>query len=244
MSAATTFWGLLPFWFSGCSSQCRALRCWICDPGRLRIFARERVTACFSLACLPRLRRDQVLDLMSSAALDADEFRIALLIGQQDYQDEKFGKLDYCHRDIEEVASMLDRFCGFKPVRPFKNAVNNDGHNDFLTLQKWLVQEIKPAKRVLVLVYYAGHAVSIGGQSYFIPVDAKIGEVGKYFNVWEFLQPLHDLISAKNPSCAQRTAAELSAEPVPGAVGLLSWMDAGMVQEFRERVICRRWCTN
>ena len=160
-----------------------------------------------------------MLDRMSS--LDAGEFRIALLIGQQDYKDEKFEKLHYCHRDIEEVRLMLYMSCGFNIVRPFKNAVNNDGHNDFLTLQKWLVQEIKPAKRVLVLVYYAGHAVSIAGQSYFIPVDAKIGEVGKYINVYSFLQPLHDLISEINHSCARRTAAELSAEPVPGAVGLL-----------------------
>ncbi|CAE7585895.1 unnamed protein product [Symbiodinium sp. CCMP2592] len=157
---------------------------------------------------------------MSSISLGADECRIALVIGQQAYVDEKFVKLKYCLRDIEEVEFTLTVSCGFKVI-PYRNATHSDRHNDFQTLQKLLVQAIQPARRVLVLVYYAGHAVSIAGQSYFIPVDAKQGDVSKYINVYNFLQPLHDLICTVNQSRAQRTAEKMTAEPVPGAVVLL-----------------------
>ena len=163
-----------------------------------------------------------MLQSMSSISLGTDEFRIALVIGQQDYVDEKFNKLKYCLRDIQEVEYTLTVSCGFKVMR-YSNATHNDRHNDFHTLQKQLVQAaaIQPARRVLVLVYYAGHAVSIAGQSYFIPVDVKKGDVSKYINVYNFLQPLHDLICEVNQSCARRTAEKMTAEPVPGAFGLL-----------------------
>ena len=160
---------------------------------------------------------------MLSATLGAGEYRIALLIGQQNYVDASWNKKDnqikYCHRDIEEVNYMLTVSCGFDKVIPYRNATH--GQDDFSTLMTQLTQEIKPAKKVLVLVYYAGHAVSIAGQSFLIPVDVTEGDLGKYVNVYEFLQPLHDLISERCEARAKRTAKRLSAEPVPGAVALL-----------------------
>ncbi|CAK9015987.1 unnamed protein product [Durusdinium trenchii] len=146
------------------------------------------------------------------------DFRIALLIGNQTYEDEEsFGKIKYCYNDVNVVETTLKTTCGFQHVIKYYDAKKSD----FDTLRTQLARCIQSADREFVLVYYAGHAVTIAGQGYFIPVDAKGGEVRTYLNIYKFLQPLHDLISERSLHCSRLAAKEMSAYPAPGALGCL-----------------------
>ena len=145
---------------------------------------------------------------------EARELRSALLIGNQKYQDPHFKELRYCHSDVDALEKTLKKTCGFQVIK-YKDAKRSD----FPTLLRQLAQNNSPSsERGIILVHYSGHAVTVAGQDFLIPVDAKQDQVGTYLNVNEFLGPLHDLCLERSHKRPGRIAEEMSARPAPGAL--------------------------
>lgn len=83
------------------------------------------------------------------------------------------------------------------------------------------MQQLRGHASPLVLLYYAGHALTFGGQMYLIPVDANKGKLETYVNLHELLRSLHDITAFRSQQLAKRVAEETSANPAPGALCLV-----------------------
>ena len=98
------------------------------------------------------------------------EKRIALVIGNADYQDIHFPKLKKTKEDAKAMHSLLSSY-GFdmRPIvldadkQKMRNAINE------------FVDEVGRGSYEVALIYYSGHGLSPdGGANYLIPIDARI----------------------------------------------------------------------
>lgn len=98
------------------------------------------------------------------------EKRIALVIGNADYQDIHFPKLKKTKEDAKAMHSLLSSY-GFDlmPIvldadkQKMRNAINE------------FVDEVGKGNYEVALIYYSGHGLSPdGGANYLIPIDARI----------------------------------------------------------------------
>lgn len=104
-----------------------------------------------------------VLLLLSDATQAQGKDRIALVIGNANYEGGIFGSLE--GNDAEDMAAALER-CGFSVTRMLDagrremvRAIRTFGH--------------KMGRGKVALFYYSGHGVQVGGESYLAPVDTQ-----------------------------------------------------------------------
>ncbi len=95
------------------------------------------------------------------------EPRLALVIGNSDYQD--VVALPNPAKDAEAMDGFL-RKAGFD-VTPANNLTQNQMRRD---LRDFADKVAAAGPDAVALVYYAGHGVQIDGENYLIPVDASI----------------------------------------------------------------------
>jgi len=104
------------------------------------------------------------LAVFGSAICEADQSRVALVIGNDAYQ--KVPALPNPPRDGGDVADALQQL-GFNVTRL------SDG--DLAQMNQALIDFAAAAARAdTAIVFYAGHGIEAGGQNWLIPVDAEI----------------------------------------------------------------------
>jgi hypothetical protein len=108
--------------------------------------------------------------------------RVALLVGVNQYPETSgLSALDYCERDVEDLARLLEKDLEFHTVHVmtlsrFTGDVNNRRHDpSVLRIQEELDLLLKNLTvEDQVIVAFSGHGVQVDGTSYFCPVDANI----------------------------------------------------------------------
>jgi hypothetical protein len=104
------------------------------------------------------------LAVLGSVTCQADQSRVALVIGNGAYQ--KVPALPNPPRDAGDVADALQQL-GFNVTRLI------DG--DLAQMNQALIDFAAAAARAdTAIVFYAGHGIEAGGQNWLIPVDAEI----------------------------------------------------------------------
>lgn len=115
--------------------------------------------------------------------LPAEENRFALVIGVEDYLDERVGKFNYAASDARAVAETLQRRAGFRKDRIVLLAAGEPAERQplrsvILRQLANLPDRVSPdrvSEDGLLLIYFAGHVVERGGKSYLLPSDALTG---------------------------------------------------------------------
>ncbi|MDP7255206.1 MAG: SUMF1/EgtB/PvdO family nonheme iron enzyme, partial [Planctomycetota bacterium] len=109
-----------------------------------------------------------------------DGRRWALVIGINDY--ELLGKLEFCRNDAEAVAESLVKYAGYDAKRTL---VVSDGQTKkqqqptFTNLRRRIeFFTSRPEKGDTLLVFFAGHGVTIDGKAYLMPVDGNDEHTG------------------------------------------------------------------
>ncbi|HKC85418.1 MAG TPA: caspase family protein, partial [Blastocatellia bacterium] len=115
--------------------------------------------------------------------LPAEENRFALVIGVEDYLDERAGKFNYAASDARAVADTLQQRAGFRKDRIVLLATGEPAERQplrsvILRQLANLPDRVSPGRASedgLLLIYFAGHVVERGGKSYLLPSDALTG---------------------------------------------------------------------
>lgn len=94
--------------------------------------------------------------------------RIALLFGMGEYR--SVAPLDNTHRDATAIAGTLEDI-GFEVT-----ALYDAGRAEMQDALDQFAFEAETAD--LALIYFAGHGVQVGGENFFLPVDAAISSIG------------------------------------------------------------------
>ncbi|HEY7182773.1 MAG TPA: caspase family protein, partial [Blastocatellia bacterium] len=110
--------------------------------------------------------------------LPAEEKRFALVIGVEDYLDERAGRFNYAASDARAVAETLDRHAGFRHDRIVLLATGEPA--DRQPLRSVILRSLANLPSLvsddgLLLIYFSGHVVERGGKSYLLPSDAQTG---------------------------------------------------------------------
>jgi hypothetical protein len=102
-----------------------------------------------------------------SAALRGPEQRVALVIGNSNYQNAPH--LENPDDDARSMAQLLNS-AGFEVI-----AATDLTQNDMLkVVQDFSAKVASRGPNTVAMVYYAGHGVQLAGENYLVPVDAKI----------------------------------------------------------------------
>jgi hypothetical protein len=115
--------------------------------------------------------------------LPAEENRFALVIGVEDYLDERVGKFNYAASGARAVAETLQQRAGFRKDRIVLLATGEPAERQplrsvILRQLANLPDRVSPdrvSEDGLLLIYFAGHVVERGGKSYLLPSDALTG---------------------------------------------------------------------
>jgi len=110
--------------------------------------------------------------------LPAEENRLALVVGVEDYLDERVGKFNYAASDARAVADALQQRAGFRKDRTVLLATGEPAERQPLRsviLRQLANLQDRVSEDGLLLVYFAGHVVERGGKSYLLPSDALTG---------------------------------------------------------------------
>jgi uncharacterized caspase-like protein len=107
-----------------------------------------------------------LLALPTATAQPAPGTRVALVVGVSDYQ--YVPRLPNPANDAREVARRLERF-GFQVERLSGPRVSKGEFDDAL-----LRLRQRAAQADVVVVYFAGHGIELGGQNYLLPSDARL----------------------------------------------------------------------
>ncbi|HZF41721.1 MAG TPA: hypothetical protein VE715_23085, partial [Blastocatellia bacterium] len=115
--------------------------------------------------------------------LPAEENRFALVIGVEDYLDERAGKFNYAASGARAVADALQQRAGFRKDRIVLLATGEPAERQPLRsviLRRLanlpdLVSPDRVSEDGLLLIYFAGHVVERGGKNYLLPSDALTG---------------------------------------------------------------------
>jgi uncharacterized caspase-like protein len=110
--------------------------------------------------------------------LPAEENRFALVIGVEDYLDERAGKFNYAAADARAVADALKQRVGFRKDRVVLLATDEPAERQ--PLRSVILRQLanlpdRVSGDGLLLIYFAGHVVERGGKSYLLPSDALTG---------------------------------------------------------------------
>jgi len=110
--------------------------------------------------------------------LPAEENRFALVIGVEDYLDERAGKFNYAASDARAVADTLQQRAGFRKDRIVLLATGEPAERQ--PLRSVILRQLanlpdRVSGDGLLLIYFAGHVVERGGKSYLLPSDALTG---------------------------------------------------------------------
>jgi hypothetical protein len=110
--------------------------------------------------------------------LPAEENRFALVIGVEDYLDERAGKFNYAASDARAVADTLQQRAGFRKDRVVLLATGEPAERQ--PLRSVILRQLanlpdRVSGDGLLLIYFAGHVVERGGKSYLLPSDALTG---------------------------------------------------------------------
>jgi hypothetical protein len=103
----------------------------------------------------------------TSSVLRGPEQRIALVIGNSNYQNAP--KLSNPGNDAQSMAQLLNS-AGFEVI-----AATDLTQNDMVkVLQDFSSKVAAHGANTVAMIYYAGHGVQLAGENYLVPVDAKI----------------------------------------------------------------------
>jgi hypothetical protein len=109
------------------------------------------------------------------AALQGPEQRVALVIGNSNYQNAP--QLANPDNDAESMAKFLNS-AGFEVV-----AATDLTQNDMLrVVQDFSAKVSARGPNTVAMVYYAGHGVQLAGENYLVPVDAKVSSQTELVN--------------------------------------------------------------
>lgn len=123
------------------------------------------VGSLFGFACGPVCA--QVAPVEPAPALQGPEQRVALVIGNSNYQNAP--QLANPDNDAQSMAQFLNS-AGFEVV-----AATDLNQNDMLrVVQDFSAKVSARGPNTVAMVYYAGHGVQLAGENYLVPVDAKV----------------------------------------------------------------------
>ena len=101
------------------------------------------------------------------AGLSGPEQRIALVIGNSNYQN--VARLPNPANDAKAVAELLNS-AGFEVI-----SATDLNHNQMIeVMQDFSAKIAGRGANTVAMVYYAGHGVQLAGENYLVPVDARI----------------------------------------------------------------------
>jgi caspase domain-containing protein len=111
--------------------------------------------------------------------LPAKEKRFALVIGVEDYLDERAGKFNYAASDARAVADTLTQRAGFRKDRIVLLATGEPA--DRQPLRSVILRRLASLPDLvsddgLLLIYFSGHVIERGGKNYLLPSDALTGD--------------------------------------------------------------------
>lgn len=111
----------------------------------------------------------------ASTALQGPEQRVALVIGNSNYQNAP--QLQNPDNDAQSMAQFLNS-AGFEVV-----AATDLNQNDMLrVVQDFSAKVSARGPNTVAMVYYAGHGVQLAGENYLVPVDAKVSSPTELVN--------------------------------------------------------------
>ncbi|MCK1742693.1 caspase family protein [Bradyrhizobium sp. 139] len=109
------------------------------------------------------------------AALQGPEQRVALVIGNANYQNAP--QLANPDDDAQSMAQFLNS-AGFEVV-----AATDLTQNDMLrVVQDFSAKVASRGPNTVAMVYYAGHGVQLAGENYLVPVDARVSSPTELVN--------------------------------------------------------------
>lgn len=121
----------------------------------------------FGFACGPASAQVAPVEPASPAALQGPEQRVALVIGNSNYQNAP--QLANPDNDAQSMARFLNS-AGFEVI-----SATDLGQNDMLrVVQDFSAKVSARGPNTVAMVYYAGHGVQLAGENYLVPVDAKV----------------------------------------------------------------------
>lgn len=132
------------------------------------------VGSLFGFACGPVSAQVAPVE-PAPAALQGPEQRVALVIGNSNYQNAP--QLANPDNDAESMAKFLNS-AGFEVV-----AATDLTQNDMLrVVQDFSAKVASRGPNTVAMVYYAGHGVQLAGENYLVPVDAKVASPTELVN--------------------------------------------------------------
>lgn len=121
----------------------------------------------FGFACGPVSAQVAPVEPAAPAALQGPEQRVALVIGNSNYQNAP--QLANPDNDAQSMARFLNS-AGFEVI-----SATDLGQNDMLrVVQDFSAKVSARGPNTVAMVYYAGHGVQLAGENYLVPVDAKV----------------------------------------------------------------------
>lgn len=132
------------------------------------------VGSLFGFACGPVTAQVAPVE-PSPVALQGPEQRVALVIGNSNYQNAP--QLQNPDNDAASMAKFLNS-AGFEVV-----AATDLTQNDMLrVVQDFSAKVSARGPNTVAMVYYAGHGVQLAGENYLVPVDAKVSSQTELVN--------------------------------------------------------------
>lgn len=121
----------------------------------------------FGFGCGPVSAQAAPVEPAAPAALQGPEQRVALVIGNSNYQNAP--QLANPDNDAQSMAQFLNS-AGFEVI-----SATDLGQNDMLrVVQDFSAKVSARGPNTVAMVYYAGHGVQLAGENYLVPVDAKV----------------------------------------------------------------------
>jgi hypothetical protein len=130
-----------------------------------------------SFACGPLSAQTTIVEQGNAApaALQGPEQRLALVIGNSNYQNAP--RLANPDSDAQSMAQFLNS-AGFEVI-----AATDLTQNDMLrVVQDFSAKVASRGPNTVAMVYYAGHGVQLAGENYLVPVDAKVSSPTELVN--------------------------------------------------------------
>lgn len=129
----------------------------------------------FGFACGPVSAQAAPVEPAAPAALQGPEQRVALVIGNSNYQNAP--QLANPDNDAQSMAQFLNS-AGFEVI-----SATDLGQNDMLrVVQDFSAKVAARGPNTVAMVYYAGHGVQLAGENYLVPVDAKVANQTELVN--------------------------------------------------------------
>ena len=108
--------------------------------------------------------------VISSTFAAAKERRVALVIGNSNYDGSYLNTLKYPRNDAYDMAKALTQL-GFEVVSGYDLTLKQM-HNKVRAFNKLLLSKDK--ENTVGLFFYAGHGIEVDGENYLLPLDAEI----------------------------------------------------------------------